>query len=279
MASSFTTNRNFEEPANGDYVNTWNTPVNANFTAIDDCFGGTTTVSLSNSNVTLTTEQLQCFKIVFQGTLSANVVVTVPSGVGGVFRIKNSTTGSFTLGINSGGGGSTLTIPQSTECNIITDGMSMNTPEFATGTTLAFQQPSAPVGWTQNTSISDTALRIVSGNSGGTVNGSVGLSSFITAGALAHTLVTAEIPSHTHGVTDPGHNHAPSTGGVFIVGSQATGFEGININGGTFGLMYGYGETAKAATNISIQNAGGGNSHAHALSDLKYIDSCMCVKN
>ena len=42
---SFTTNKYLEQPANSTYNNTWDVPVNADWAAIDFCFGGTTTLN------------------------------------------------------------------------------------------------------------------------------------------------------------------------------------------------------------------------------------------
>ena len=39
MTSTFTTNKSIEKPANGDYVNDWNVPVNADWDIIDQAFG------------------------------------------------------------------------------------------------------------------------------------------------------------------------------------------------------------------------------------------------
>jgi microcystin-dependent protein len=66
-----------------------------------------------------------------------------------------------------------------------------------------------------------------------------------------HTLTTPEIPSHNHGVTDPGHTHPNS---VPVAISQA------NAPPGGFGYN-GFTSTPSATTGISIQNTGGGAAH------------------
>lgn len=122
MTSSFSPNRNFEEPANGDYVGTWNTPVNGNFTAIDSCFGAITSVSLSNADVSLTTAQLQCFRLSFVGALTSNVSVSFPAGAGGIFEVSNSTTGNFTVTLNNANGGTSIILPQRILLQVSCDG-------------------------------------------------------------------------------------------------------------------------------------------------------------
>lgn len=75
-----------------------------------------------------------------------------------------------------------------------------------------------------------------------------------TGGAETHTLTTAEMPVHNHGVTDPGHSHSIS--GYF----DDTSFTGVvrvgwNVNNPATA------STNSATTGISIQNAGSGSAH------------------
>lgn len=104
MSSTFTTNINLEEPALGDYVNSWNTPVNSNFTVMDAVFGSSTSVAFTNANVTLTVAQAAYFQIVCTGTLTANVQLILPSAIGGRRVIYNQCTGAFTLTVLNGSG-------------------------------------------------------------------------------------------------------------------------------------------------------------------------------
>jgi hypothetical protein len=104
MVSSYTPNKNLEKPGNGDYVDTWNVPVNGDMNIIDAAFGGTFGVSLTNTNVTLTQTQAQNVNINLTGLLSANVIVYLPASVAGFWIVTNATTGAFTVTIASAGG-------------------------------------------------------------------------------------------------------------------------------------------------------------------------------
>jgi hypothetical protein len=125
MTSTYTTNKSIEKPANGDYVNSWNTPVNSDWDIIDKAFGGTTTLNVTgvtSTPVNLTASQYQALIINITGTLTANVTYTIPSGVGGQWIVANNTSGAFTVTISSLGGGSSYTVRQGYRVPIASDG-------------------------------------------------------------------------------------------------------------------------------------------------------------
>lgn len=96
MPSTFTTNLNLEQPARGEQVGTWDTPVNNNSAIIDSVIGGTATIVLTNSNVTLSAVQYQSRYIVFTGTITADIAITFPY-VGSDHTIENRTAGAFSV--------------------------------------------------------------------------------------------------------------------------------------------------------------------------------------
>ena len=186
MPSTFTTNKNIEKPAYNSYVDDWNTPVNADWDIIDKAFGGTHTVSLTNTNVTLTQDQCQNVHILLTGNLTGNVTVNFPSGVSGFYIVDNVTTGAFTVTLASAGAGPlSVAAVQDANTFIWSDGTDVyladNAPVTAgtgisiVGTTIALQTPvTAANGGTGSTSYSNGQLLI--GN---------------TAGGLTKTTLTA----------------------------------------------------------------------------------------
>jgi len=141
------------------------------------------------------------------------------------------------------------------------------------GTRLLFHNSTAPTGWTKDTSIDDSALRVVSGTpgSGGssgfasalgspTVTGSVGLSGEPGSGNLATsitgnvnigstTLSTSQMPSHTHAI-EALYNEYSSTG--FDGGVEYN--DGFDNPGNTRDFV------------IPTQSTGGSGSHTHNTS-------------
>lgn len=83
---------------------------------------------------------------------------------------------------------------------------------------------------------------------------------FCVNGSESHTLTTAELAAHSHGITDPGHTHV--FGGSFWVGTvNGTSSGGALSTPTSTALLTGV-PTGSSTTGISISNAGGGGAHA-----------------
>jgi hypothetical protein len=126
MVSTYTTNKRLEKPGNGDYVGTWNVPVNGDMDAIDQAFGGVTSLNASTGSVTLTYSQYRSLFFKVSGAITANVTYTIPINVGGQWVVYNTTTdsggGPFAITFASGGAGLSVNVPRNSIAQIISDG-------------------------------------------------------------------------------------------------------------------------------------------------------------
>jgi microcystin-dependent protein len=117
----------------------------------------------------------------------------------------------------------------------------------------------------------DTARKVLVG-AGGTGTATLANTVGATGGAETHTLTTAELSTHSHGVTDSGHSHGVTDSGhthtyddelstlnVTSSGASAvikTGPTTLNTNSATTGISIN-----SATTGISTSNAGSGTAH------------------
>ena len=156
---------------------------------------------------------------------------------------------------------------------------SLASEEFPSGTKMLFQQSTAPVGWTKNTSLNDAALRVVSGSAGS--GGSVGFAAAFAAGVKtgATAISVAQMPAHSHPATvnDAGHSHTINMRPQFS--SFASGGGAVEGNQSQPNST----ATSSAQTGITVSNAstGGGEGHDHSLpmAALKYVDVIVATKD
>ena len=212
MASSFTTNKVLEKPGNGDYVDTWNVPVNGDMDIIDQAFGGITSLNATGGSATLTDTQYRSLILSISGAISASVTYTIPSGKGGQWIVRNSTTdasgGPHSIIIASGGGGTSLTIPRTGVVIIYSD-----------GTNIA----AAPIGGSSGQVIFNSG-GVFAGSSNMTFDGTtLTANTIVSQNALSDGIgnvrtvpANSQSSSYTLVATDNGKYISITTGGIIV---------------------------------------------------------------
>ena len=233
MTSTFTTNKSIEKPANGDYVNDWNVPVNTDWNIIDQAFGGTTSLNVtgvSTTPVNLTIDSVnaalsyQSLLLTISGTLSNNVTYTIPSGVGGQWIVTNGTTGAFSVIIASLGGGTSYAPPQGYKTIIVSDGTNIsaaiNTPTVGGANTQVQFNSSGILTGSPGLTWDGTNLnanQIVSANnisSGGSISSGSSVSDLI--GNVRNVPANNQTSGYTLAATDNGKFIDITTGGITV---------------------------------------------------------------
>ncbi len=135
MVDTPTNNFNFTVLTVGGDSGTWGGIVNTtNTTPLDAILGATQAVTMTSSNVTLTTAQFQNKAFKITGTLTTNLNLILPltptgspdngaHSVGGHFIVDNETTGAFNITVLTSTGGSTgVAVPQGSRSELYSDG-------------------------------------------------------------------------------------------------------------------------------------------------------------
>jgi hypothetical protein len=268
MTSSFTTNKVLEKPGNGDYVDTWNVPVNGDMDIIDQAFGGVTSLNATGGSATLTSAQYRSLILSVSGAMSASVTYTIPSGKGGQWIVYNNTTdatgGPWSVIIASGGGGTSYTVTRGQRVLVYSDGTNISVAyAYPTETLIpsggiilwSGSIASVPAGWylcNGSNGTPDLRDRFV-----------VGAGSTYAVDATGGSLTTAAGGNHNHGGT---------TGTSSVVVAR----DGWGTTGGAIGtvtegrLVVGSGQPEQQEGLESLRAAGGDlttGSHSHTISD------------
>lgn len=286
-----TTNRGYSVPVTGTEVDTWgDNALNPNFATIDQNLGAITSLSLSNTDVTLNAAQYACGTIILTGTLTGNLAVIFPS-VQGWWSVDNQTTGNFVVTLKTASG-NVIGMPPGEQIDIQVNGSSgvkfrnlgrvgsemflatTAVPAWITACTIppylnedgstfsAITYPAlaAFLGGTTlpdargrgRFNLNQTTGRITTAGSG--IDGDT---LFASGGAQEVTLDTTQIPAHLHSITDKSHSHLARYAEGIAGGSGTTRV--TNVNTDTSGNTW---STQNSFTGITgTNNAGGGLAH------------------
>lgn len=296
MVSIFTPNLQLEEPATGDYANTWALPVNSNWSTLDTAIGAIATIALTTGSVILTQAQANSAGLIFTGSLSGNVTITYPTTCGGrKFFFNNCTMNAHTIQIRGGGGTDTKGILFSTAqawpTDFIVTGFRVywDYGSISPGALAGFPVNFVPPGWLvcdgslYSTTQYDFLFALLQYGYGGSgVNfavpdyrgyADVGSDNMLgpagnagrffnlgaggVTGAIAVALGVPDLAPHSHTVIDPTHAHGASQP-PHSHGGVVTGFGGgANFAAGA-GWSLTVGSTGPAQPAITVSPAATG---------------------
>lgn len=127
MADPTTVNRGFFIPTRGSDPGTWDVPLNANWSGLDNMLGAPNAISASAGTITLTTDQISFGTLFLSGTLSGDATLLFPT-VQGWWTIYNGcTVGAFALYVASGTGTTRIGIPPGEFVDVL---INNNTPYY-----------------------------------------------------------------------------------------------------------------------------------------------------
>ena len=258
-----TPNKGYEQQVTGTNPDLWGIVLNTEvFAIIDNNMGGTVPKTLSNVTVNLTADESEQLRLVLNGALTGDVLVTTLCN--GFTLVENNCTGAFNVSFQRLGVGTPVVLPNGT-ANLVGTGLGLSNKtfgqDFPAGTRIPFQQTTPPPGWSKEAgaAYNNVGLRLVTGGivNGGTVDFTTAFSSRVLGGAVQQmTLDITQIPSHGHGYNSPDG----------VIGRQ---------NGGA---------TGPASTPGVTDSAGGGQPHNHGLTlnnldmSVKFIDFVVGIK-
>jgi hypothetical protein len=281
MVSTFTPNIQLEEPARGDDVGTWDTPVNSNMTELDLCLGGIATISAAAGSVVLSATQLQSRMLTFNSTLAASITVTLKTSFVKDYIVQHIATGSsaFTITLQTtAAAGQAVSIPPGEATTVFNDGTNIKFTSLArVGSYWDYAGSSVPA-WVSGCTVppylactggavSSATYPVLFSMIGATLPDSrgrgrmyldagVGRVSSAASGVAGNTLFAGGgdqlMPTHSHSnsLSDPGHSHIAN---LFNLVNGGTRFGGTD--GGSLALTDTVGS---AVTGISITNANAG---------------------
>ena len=215
-------------------------PINNDWSIIDLALGGSVSINTTglSGNVTLGTAQYQPLKIVLTGAPTAAINYRVPSGVGGIWVVRNNTTCGFAVTIDSIAGGSAVTIPAGQNTLVTCDGtasgmfVAINTSGTAAGSATQVQYNSAGVLAGSANFTFDGTTAVITGLSitGTTVLGdAVGDAITINAGTVA-------IPNGVN----IGSNNLYLSGTKVGIGTSTLGAEMLTVAGVVYSTAGGF---------------------------------------
>lgn len=256
--ATYTDNKKLTKPANGEYPDTWDVPINNDWDIIDKALGSTVTYTVAGTDITMTIEEAQNQRILLTGTPGATRNVIIPfrylsatTAVGGMWIVDNQTNATQNI-LTEASGSSGVSVIAGRRALVFSD-----------GTDVKFADDARLIG---GTGISVTGSTVSLSTPVSVANGGTGLTT-LTAG---NVILGAGTSAPTFVAPGTSGNVLTSNGSSWI-SSAPTGGGGGGISSISFGTASGMGftftpnnvttsaQTVTLSGTLSVQNGGTGN--------------------
>lgn len=281
-----TANKGLNQPAYNS--SSWDVPLNNNFGYIDAALGNTATIA-NTSSYTLTSSEYQCMRLLFNGSLAADMTIYIPAGVGGFWLVSNNTldvsasTPTYVTLKSTTGGSNGVVLPRYVNTIVFSNGSEVYFAQENTtpaGTIIQYAGTTAPTGYVScegqalsrayfstlfaaigttwgngngstTFNIPDLRGMFLRGTGTNTTGSSAGAVGPSVGGYAADTYL-----NHTHTATDSGHTHAAAGGGAAGAFVSAGGSTGTAFNYGSgSGVFYYNANTGTGNANVSVNTS------------------------
>jgi hypothetical protein len=248
MASTFTTSLKIQQIGNGEQSGIWGSTTNTNWNLIEQAVAGVQTITMSNSDYTLTnlngvSDEARNMVLIVQGTNSGIRKVVAPLNQPKMYIIDNQTTGGYAITVGASTG-AYVTIPNGVTAQVYTN-----------GTNFYSAQTGSAGDFTVNGNFSATGSESLTGNL------SVGGALSVTGAASFSNTTTALTPVSGDNSTKVATTaFVQNATGALGLGTMATqNANNVNITGGAINGVSGTNSsmTVGTATNATNVVSGG----------------------
>lgn len=256
--ATYTDNKKLTKPANGEYPDTWDVPINNDWDIIDKALGSTVTYTVAGTDITMTIEEAQNQRILLTGTPGATRNVIIPfrylsatTAVGGMWIVDNQTNATQNI-LTEASGSSGVSVIAGRRALVFSD-----------GTNVRFSDDARLIG---GTGISVTGSTISLDAPVSVANGGTGLTTLtagnviLGAGTSAPTFVAPGTVGNV--LTSNGSSwvsSAPTGGGGGGITSLTLGTaSGMGFTWSPTGSITTSGQTATLTGTLAMQNGGTG---------------------
>ena len=237
MASTYTTSLKIQEIGSGDQSGIWGTTTNTNWTLIEQAVAGVQTITMSNSDYTLTNlngvlDEARNMVLVVNGANSAIRKVVAPQNQPKLYVISNQTTGGYAITIGSPSG-SIITIPNGVTAQVYTDGTNFYSAQTGSAGNFNVNGTLTASGITDTGALSAASLTVSGtlGVTGATTLSTGSISGIMTAPTAATGTNTTQLATTAFALA----NGIPSGAIVMWSGSIASIPSGWSLCNGSSG--------------------------------------------